>query len=49
MYGDHRNFTPSPAIIQQGHWMAELGFETGQKIEVITRPGEMIIRVAGEK
>ncbi|WP_459505291.1 SymE family type I addiction module toxin [Erwinia amylovora] len=33
---------------QKGHWMAELGFDTGQKIEVITEPGQLIIRLAGE-
>ncbi|WP_459448096.1 SymE family type I addiction module toxin [Erwinia amylovora] len=27
---------------------AELGFDTGQKIEVITEPGQLIIRLAGE-
>ncbi|WP_459448390.1 SymE family type I addiction module toxin, partial [Erwinia amylovora] len=25
-----------------------LGFDTGQKIEVITEPGQLIIRLAGE-
>ncbi|WP_168411692.1 SymE family type I addiction module toxin, partial [Erwinia amylovora] len=29
-------------------WMAELGFETGQEVEVITEPGQLIIRLAGE-
>lgn len=29
--------------------MAALGFETGQKIEVITGPGQLIIRLAGEE
>lgn len=28
--------------------MAALGFETGQKIEVITQPGQLIIRLAVE-
>ncbi|MBZ2391105.1 SymE family type I addiction module toxin, partial [Erwinia amylovora] len=35
-------------ITLKGHWMAELGFDTGQKIEVITEPGQLIIRLAGE-
>lgn len=43
---EHRKFTTSPAITLKGHWMEELGFETGQKIEVITRRGEMLIRLA---
>ncbi|CNE86357.1 SymE family type I addiction module toxin [Yersinia frederiksenii] len=43
---DSRKFQPSPVITLKGHWMAALGFETGQKIEVITRPGQMIIRLA---
>ncbi|WP_276523032.1 SymE family type I addiction module toxin [Pantoea dispersa] len=30
----------------RGHWMAVLGFATGQKIEVITTPDQMIIRLA---
>ncbi|MDU4291660.1 hypothetical protein [Mixta calida] len=29
--------------------MAALGFETDQKIEVITGPGQLIIRLTGEK
>uniref|UniRef100_UPI0012AE4AE0 SymE family type I addiction module toxin n=1 Tax=Candidatus Pantoea symbiotica TaxID=1884370 RepID=UPI0012AE4AE0 len=33
---DYRNFTQPPAITLKGYWMAALGFETGQKIEVIT-------------
>ena len=33
-------------ITLRGHWMAELDFATGQKIEVITEPGQMIIRLA---
>ncbi|WP_223815669.1 MULTISPECIES: SymE family type I addiction module toxin [Pantoea] len=43
---DQRKFTLSPSIILKGHWMAALGFETGQKIEVITTPDQMIIRLA---
>ena len=45
---DQRKFEPSPAITLKGHWMAALGFSTGQKIEVITGPGELIIRLATE-
>lgn len=43
---DQRKFTLSPSIILKGHWMAALGFETGRKIEVITGPGQLIIRLA---
>ena len=43
---DHLKHQPSPSITLRGHWMAELGFTTGQKIEVITEPGLMIIRLA---
>ena len=45
---DQRKFGPSPAITLKGHWMAALGFEAGQKIEVITESGQLIIRLAGE-
>ncbi|YCH31510.1 type I toxin-antitoxin system SymE family toxin [Erwinia sp. D4-22] len=45
---DQRKFEASPAITLKGHWMAALGFETGQKIEVIAGPGQLIIRLAGE-
>ncbi|CAO97004.1 SymE family type I addiction module toxin [Erwinia tasmaniensis] len=45
---EHIKHLPSPSITLKGHWMAELGFDTGQKIEVITEPGQLIIRLAGE-
>ncbi|MBF1995116.1 type I toxin-antitoxin system SymE family toxin [Serratia symbiotica] len=45
---DSRTFTPSPSITLKGHWMAALGFETGQKIEVIPEAGQLIIRLAEE-
>ncbi|WP_309473857.1 SymE family type I addiction module toxin [Pantoea dispersa] len=32
----------------RGHWMAEQGFATGQKVEMITTPGQMIIRLAAD-
>ncbi|WP_418305595.1 SymE family type I addiction module toxin [Pantoea vagans] len=31
-----------------GSWLEALGFTTGQKIEVITGPGQLIIRLATE-
>lgn len=46
---DQRKFEASPSITLKGRWMAALGFETGQKIEVITGPGQLIIRLAGEE
>lgn len=46
---DQRKFKASPSITLKGRWMVALGFETGQKIEVIAGPGQLIIRLAGEK
>ena len=46
---DQRKFEASPSITLKGRWMAALGFETDQKIEVITGPGQLIIRLTGEK
>ncbi|TQC76179.1 type I toxin-antitoxin system SymE family toxin [Pantoea dispersa] len=43
---DHLKHRPSPSITLRGHWMAELGFDIRQKIEVITTPEQMIIRLA---
>ncbi|WP_312242165.1 SymE family type I addiction module toxin [Pantoea sp.] len=45
---DHVKHQPSPAITLKGHWMTALGFETGQKIEVICEQGKLIIRLAEE-
>lgn len=45
---DHLKHRPSLSITIRGYWMAELGFAAGQKIEVITTPGQMIIRLAAE-
>ncbi|WP_258536651.1 type I toxin-antitoxin system SymE family toxin [Pantoea dispersa] len=43
---DHLKHRPSPSITLRCHWMAELGFDIGQKVAVITEPGQMIIRLA---
>ncbi|WP_299998362.1 SymE family type I addiction module toxin [uncultured Cedecea sp.] len=43
---DQRRYQPAPAIILKGQWMAELGFSTGQKVEVFTESGQLIIRLA---
>jgi len=32
----------------KGRWLEALGFTTGQKIEVISGPGQLIIRLATE-
>ncbi|NWA64208.1 type I toxin-antitoxin system SymE family toxin [Pantoea sp. B9002] len=45
---DHLKHRPSPSITLRGHWMAELGFDTGQKLEVLTQPGQLIIRLVTE-
>ncbi|WP_312215447.1 SymE family type I addiction module toxin [Pantoea vagans] len=38
---------PLPQLTIEGRWLETLGFTTGQKIEVITGPGQLIIRLAG--
>ena len=45
---DQQKFQPSPSIILKGHWMADFGFETGQKIKVIPEAGQLIIRLSSE-
>ncbi|TQC75911.1 SymE family type I addiction module toxin [Pantoea dispersa] len=45
---DQRKFTLSPSIILKGHWMAALGFETGQKVQAAFRcPVDKAIAVMG--
>ena len=39
---------PLPQLTIKGHWLESLRFTTGQKIEVITGPGHLIIRLAAE-
>ncbi|AJJ20064.1 SymE family type I addiction module toxin [Yersinia enterocolitica] len=39
---------PLPQLTIRGRWLEPLGFTTGQKIEVITEPGQLIIRLAVE-
>ncbi|MGD8106431.1 SymE family type I addiction module toxin [Pantoea sp. FN0302] len=43
---NQRKFEASPSITLKGRWMAALGFETGQTIEAIAGPGQLIIRLA---
>ncbi|MBK4717133.1 SymE family type I addiction module toxin [Enterobacterales bacterium BIT-L3] len=45
---DSRTFTPFPSITLKGNWMKMLGFVTGQKIEVLAEPGQLIVRLAAE-
>ncbi|MFU9138066.1 SymE family type I addiction module toxin [Erwinia tasmaniensis] len=45
---DHIKHRPSPSITLWGHWMGDLGFETGRKVEVIYEQGELITRLAEE-
>jgi len=35
-----------PQLPIKGRWLEALGFTTGQKIEVISGPGQLIIRLA---
>ncbi|KAA8673948.1 type I toxin-antitoxin system SymE family toxin [Pantoea dispersa] len=39
---------PLPQLTIKGRWLEQLGFTTGQKIEVITGPGQLLIRLANE-
>ncbi|MCJ7926545.1 MAG: type I toxin-antitoxin system SymE family toxin [Pantoea vagans] len=39
---------PLPQLTIKGRWLEALGFMTGQNIEVITGPGQLIIRLATE-
>ncbi|KAA5969878.1 MULTISPECIES: SymE family type I addiction module toxin [unclassified Pantoea] len=39
---------PLPQLTIKGRWLEALGFKTGQKIEVITGSGQLIIRLATE-
>ncbi|MDT0178001.1 SymE family type I addiction module toxin [Pantoea sp. RRHST58] len=39
---------PLPQLTIKGRWLEALGFKIGQKIEVITGPGQLIIRLATE-
>lgn len=48
LYPDSRTFTPFPSITLKGNWMKAAGFETGQKIEVLAGPGQLIVRLAAE-
>ncbi len=47
--GELLYYSRSPSLHIKGDWLAALGFETGQKIEVIGKPGQLIVQLAGEK
>lgn len=46
---NHGQPDPYPQITLKGRWLGQLGFTTGQKLEVITQPGQLIIRLATEE
>ncbi|MFF6010013.1 SymE family type I addiction module toxin [Rahnella sp. R3(2024)] len=33
----------------KGRWLGQFGFTTGQKLDVITQPGQLIIRLTAEE
>ncbi|MFP1787636.1 SymE family type I addiction module toxin [Lonsdalea quercina] len=39
---------PLPQLTIKGRWLEALGFTTGQRIEVIPKAGQLIIRLATE-
>ncbi|MBS0974072.1 SymE family type I addiction module toxin [Serratia rubidaea] len=39
---------PPPQLTLTGKWLEPLGFTTGQKIEVLAEPGQLIVRLAEE-
>lgn len=41
--GSTKDYEPIPRITLQGHWLEELGFSIGDKLNVICREGELII------
>ena len=47
--GELLYYSRSPGLHIKGDWLKALGFETGQKIEVLTEPGQLIVRLAGER
>ena len=40
---------PLPQLTIKGRWLEVLGFTIGQKVEVITEPGQLLIRLAAEE
>lgn len=46
---NHGQPDPYPQITLKGRWLGQLGFTTGQKLEVITQPRQLIIRLAAEE
>ncbi|WP_050878834.1 SymE family type I addiction module toxin [Yersinia frederiksenii] len=39
---------PPPQLTIRGRWLEPLGFTSGQKVEVITEPWQLVIRLATE-
>jgi toxic protein SymE len=42
----HGRPNPPPQLTLTGKWLGQFGFTTGQRIEVITEPGRLLIRIA---
>ncbi|TPG63343.1 SymE family type I addiction module toxin [Ewingella americana] len=45
---NHGQPDPYPQSTLKRRWLGQLSFTTGQKLEVITQPGQLITRLAAE-
>ncbi len=43
-----KNYKPTPTIILKGQWLAELGFDAGEPVNVTCEGGRLIITLADE-
>ncbi|MGD8203284.1 SymE family type I addiction module toxin [Pantoea sp. FN0305] len=46
--GEFLYYSQSPGLHLKGDWLAEMGFETEQKVDVTSQPGQLVIRLAEE-
>ena len=46
--GEFLGYSQHPSLHIKGDWLKAMGFETGRKIEVVSQPGQLIIRLAEE-
>lgn len=46
--GEFLYYSQSPGLHLKGDWLKDMGFETGQKVEVTSQPGQLVIRLAAE-
>lgn len=46
--GSDRNYKPTPTIMLKGHWLKELGFVPGEKMEVHCEGGKLTITLKNE-